>query len=311
VAQQMMALVLEYPGLPAREVVGVARTQFPELDRETVATVFDFMVAKGILFVSSDLASMGPQGEKLFGRGHFLDLLSAFASPMVLAARHGTTELGYVDPMAVQQQKDGPTVLLLGGRSWKVISVDWSKRTVWLEPTDEKGKSRWLGTSRWLGFEVCQAMRRVLLQEGGSELGLSKRGTQQLDEVRDLISAPEQQGSLLLERLPSGRHRWWTFAGGAVNSALVLKLGEIGSTRLDDLWVETGPGVPVPELIQRQIGPSAQTAFGASLAERTELKFGACLPVDLVAAVVAGRSLDEVNLRRLVAGELGAVATLK
>jgi ATP-dependent Lhr-like helicase len=195
--------------------------------------------------------------------------------------------------MAVQQQKDGPTVLLLGGRSWKVISVDWSKRTVWLEPTDEKGKSRWLGTSRWLGFEVCQAMRRVLLQEGGSELGLSKRGTQQLDEVRDLISAPEHQGSLLLERLPSGRHRWWTFAGGAVNSALVLKLGEIGSTRVDDLWVETGPGVPVPELIQRQIGPSAQTAFGASLAERTELKFAACLPVDLVAAVVVGRSLDE------------------
>ena len=116
---------------------------------------------------------------------------------------------------------------------------------------------------------------------------------------------------LLLERLPSGRHRWWTFAGGAVNSALVLKLGEIGSTRVDDLWVETGPGVPVPELIQRQIGPSAQTAFGASLAERTELKFAACLPVDLVAAVVVGRSLDEVNLRRLVAGELGAVARLK
>jgi hypothetical protein len=127
------------------------------------------MVAKGILFVSSGLASMGPEGEKLFGRSHFLDLLSAFASPMVLAARHGATELGDVDPMAVQQQKDGPTVLLLGGRSWKVIAVEWSRRTVWVEPTDEKGKSRWLGTSRWLGFEVCQAMRRVLLQEGDAD----------------------------------------------------------------------------------------------------------------------------------------------
>jgi len=41
------------------------------------------------------------------------------------------------------------------------------------------------------------------------------------------------------------------------------------------------------------------------------LKFAACLPVDLVAAVVVGRSLDEVNLRRLVAGELGAVVRLK
>ncbi len=296
VAQQMMALVLEYPGLPAHEVIDVARTQFPDLDPETVAAVFDFMEAKAILFVSSGLASLGPEGEKLFGRAHFLELLSAFASPMVLAARHGATELGYVDPMAVQQQKDGPTVLLLGGRSWKVISVEWSKRTVWLEPTDEKGKSRWLGTSRWLGFEVCQAIRRVLLHEGDTGLVLSKRGTQQLDEVRDLITAPARQGSLLLEHLPSGRHRWWTFAGGAVNSALALRLGEIGSARVDDLWVETDADVAVPELIRRPVDHSAITAFGAKMAERSDLKFAACLRPDLVAAVVAERLLDEDNL---------------
>ncbi len=171
---------------------------------------------------------------------------------------------------------------------------------MWLEPTDEKGKSRWLGTSRWLGFEVCQAMRRVLLQGGDAGLGLSKRGTRQLDEVCDLIAAPERQGSLLLECLPSGRYRWWTFAGGAVNSALALRLGEIGSVRVDDLWVETDPGVPVPELIRRPADDSAITAFGVRLAERTELKFVACLASNLVAAVVAGRSLDEANLRRLV-----------
>ena len=72
VAQQMMALVLERPGLPAHEVVGIAITQFPELDPATVSTVFDFMVGKGILFISSGLASMGPEGEKLFGRGHYI-----------------------------------------------------------------------------------------------------------------------------------------------------------------------------------------------------------------------------------------------
>jgi len=300
VAQQMMALVLERPGLPAHEVVGVAKAQFPELDPATVATVFDFMVGKGILFISSGLASMGPEGEKLFGRGHFLDLLSAFASPMVLAARHGATELGYVDPMAVQQQKDGPTVLLLGGRSWKVTSVDWSKRTVAVEPTDDKGKSRWLGTSRWLGFEVCQAMRRVLLHEGDAELGLSKRGTVQLDEVRELITAPERQGSLLLEHLPSGRLRWWTFAGGAVNSALALRLGDVSSTRVDDLWVETGASISVPTLMSRPLESATLESFSRSMAERCELKFSACLGADLVAAVIAVRSLDEANLGHLV-----------
>ena len=299
VAQQMMAIVLERPGLPAQEVVEMARAQFPELDPMTVASVFEFMVAKGILFVSSGLASMGPEGEKLYGRGHFLDLLSAFASPMVLVARHGATELGYVDPMAVQQQRDGPAVLLLGGRSWKVTSVDWPKRTVSVEPTDDRGKSRWLGTSRWLGFEICQAMRRVLLREGDAELGLSKRGTQQLDEVRDLITAPERQGSLLLEHLPSGRLRWWTFAGGAVNSALALRLGEIGSTRVDDLWVETGPGIAVLTLMHDQVSQSVNSAFAEALAERADLKFSACLPAVLGASTIVSRTLDETNLERL------------
>jgi ATP-dependent helicase Lhr and Lhr-like helicase len=299
VAQQMMALVLERPGLPAREVVSVAQRQFPELDAKTAATVFEFMVMKGILFVSSGLASMGPEGEKLFGRGHFLDLLSAFASPMVLAARHGATELGYVDPMAVQQQRDGPTVLLLGGRSWKVTSVDWPKRTVSVEPTDDRGKSRWLGTSRWLGFEVCQAMRRVLLREGDAELGLSKRGTQQLDEVRDLITAPERQGSLLLEHLLSGRLRWWTFAGGAVNSALALRFSEQGTVRIDDLWVETDAGISMTRIFDLPAHPAASTAFASNVADRGDLKFSACLAPDLLAAVVVGRSLDEQNLQRL------------
>jgi ATP-dependent Lhr-like helicase len=236
VAQQLMALVLEKPGIPAHEAVGMGQRQFPELDEKTVATVFDFMVAKRILLVTSGLASMGPEGERLYGRGHFLDLLSAFASPMVLAAKYGATELGYVDPMAVQRQRERPTVLLLGGRSWKVTGVDWSRRTVSVEPTEDRGKSRWLGTSRWLGFEVCQAMRRVLLNEGDADLGLSRRGAQQLSEVRELITAPERQGSMLLEHMASGRLRWWTFAGGAVNSAIALRFEDAGSVRVDDLW---------------------------------------------------------------------------
>ena len=139
-------------------------------------------------------------------------------------------------------------------------------------------------------------MRRVLLREGDAELGLSKRGTAQLDEVRELITAPERQGSLLLEHLPSGRLRWWTFAGGAVNSALALRLGDIGSTRVDDLWVETGPGVSVPSLMHAEVDPAASEAFAADLAERTGLKFAACLRRQDLVSVVVSRSLDEANL---------------
>lgn len=299
VAQQLMALVLEKPGIPAHEAVGMGQRQFPELDEKTVATVFDFMVAKGILLVTSGLASMGPEGERLYGRGHFLDLLSAFASPMVLAAKYGATELGYVDPMAVQRQRERPTVLLLGGRSWKVTGVDWSRRTVSVEPTEDRGKSRWLGTSRWLGFEVCQAMRRVLSNEGDADLGLSRRGAQQLSEVRELITAPERQGSMLLEHMASGRLRWWTFAGGAVNSAIALRFEDAGSVRVDDLWIEANPGTSMTSVVKWPVHPVAREAFVLNLVERSDLKFSDCLTAELLVEVVASRSLDEENLSRL------------
>lgn len=299
VAQQMMALALEKPGAPAHEVVGMGHSQFPELAATTVAAVFEFMVARGILLVSSGLTSMGPEGERLYGRGHFLDLLSAFASPMVLAAKYGATELGYVDPMAVRQQRERPTVLLLGGRSWKVTGVDWSRRTVSVEPTEDRGKSRWLGTSRWLGFEVCQAMRRVLLNEGDSELGLSRRGAQQLSEVRELITAPERQGSMLLEHVASGRLRWWTFAGGAVNSAIALRFEDAGSIRVDDLWIEADPGTSMTSVVKSPVLPVARKAFVSNLVDRSDLKFSDCLTAELLVEVVASRSLDEENLSRL------------
>jgi hypothetical protein len=92
--------------------------------------------------------------------------------------------------------------------------------------------------------------------------------------------------------MASGRLRWWTFAGGAVNSALVLRLGDIGSTRVDDLWVETAMGISVPRLLSSPAVLPIIAAFAQGLAERTELKFSACLPADLLVTVVAGRALD-------------------
>lgn len=301
VAQQMMAIVLERPGHPSHEVVDIVRKQFPELDGETISTVFAFMVTNGILYDDAGLASMGTKGEVLFGRAHFLDLLSSFASPMVLAARHGSTELGYVDPTAVQRPKEGPAVLLLGGRSWKVTTVDWPRRTVWVEPTAEKGRTRWLGTSRWLSFDVCQAMRRALLDNDETKLTLSKRAVRELSEVRELICAPERQGSVLVERLPTGRLRWWTFAGGAVNSTLALRLEGRGRILVDDLWVETDANLSLGSVLSAQLEPDPVPDLSARGPRDHELKFSACLPEDLIASTTSSRTLDDENLRRLIA----------
>src|SRR3954470_5832623 len=124
------------------------------------------------------------RGEQLFGRQHFLDLLSSFASPIQIVVRHGSTELGYVDRISLHAKDDATRVILLAGHSWKVTSIDWKRRTVWVEPEAGEGKARWLGTSRSLPYELCHAIKRVLcLAEVTS--ALSKRGRDRLEHIQD------------------------------------------------------------------------------------------------------------------------------
>jgi ATP-dependent Lhr-like helicase len=298
VAQQIMAIALERPGHPSQEVRHLVQSEFPELDPETISAVFDYMVAKDVLFDDAGRSSMGVAGERIFGRAHFLDLLSAFASPMVLTARHGATELGSVDPAAVQRSKEGPTVLLLGGRSWKVSSVDWSKRLVWVEPLTDKGKARWLGTSRWLSFDVCQAMYRALTRDP-SDLPLSRRAVQQLGDVLLLLCSPLPPNCLLAEGLSSGRLRWWTFAGGAVNRMLALQLAGRGRVVVDDLWLETPNDVSLSSLLALPHDANSLKNDAVMSTVDAELKFSECLPPRLLASLIRNRTFDRDALKRL------------
>lgn len=104
------------------------------------------------------ILSMGPGGEAAYGRRHFLDLTSAFTSNPLLV-RHGSKEIGYLDPIALLTQDRSFASVLLAGRAWKVTSIDWTRRFAWVEPQDGSGRSRWLGDSQPLSAPLCGAIR--------------------------------------------------------------------------------------------------------------------------------------------------------
>lgn len=74
--------------------------------------------------------------------------------------------------------------LLLAGRHWRVLNVDWRRRVVQLEPAPGQGKARWTGEGRALSFEACQGMRRALAGEALDGVTLSRRAETQLDAAR-------------------------------------------------------------------------------------------------------------------------------
>ncbi len=119
--------------------------------------------------------------------------------------RYGGSDLGTIDPLSIETQRSSVPVILLGGRSWRVLDVDWRRRTVSVEPANEKGRSRWFGSSRALHAELAGSVERVLAT-GESGVTLSCRARASLDDLREempyidgealpLVSAGDDSGS--------------------------------------------------------------------------------------------------------------------
>jgi len=163
-AQQLMALCLQERGIGRSEWFGwlEAVPAFSRMDRAVVGTLVDFMLDSQILWSDGGILAFAPEGESKYGRKNFMDLLSVFTSPPLFQVTWGRKELGHVHESTFFKPDGGPSVLLLAGRCWKTNHLDWRRRIAHVEPTEQVGKSRWLGEGQFLCHRVCQAVRETL-----------------------------------------------------------------------------------------------------------------------------------------------------
>jgi ATP-dependent Lhr-like helicase len=294
-AQQVMALALQEDGLTRPDIdrwLGDVCGEVPEADR---AAVLRHMLLTGVLAEDAGVLGMGSRGEREFGRRHFGDLVAAFSSPLMLTVFHGPTELGTVHPTSLAQPSgDGPPILLLGGRSWKVTEVDWPRRRVSVIPIEAGGKSRWLGAGRHLSALVCRAAERII---AGTEPActLSRRATAKLSEIREQLAFVDGR-SLPVVSEGGGRVRVWCCAGGPVSASLAHAFAQRDFAITD--WDDFSIGLCAPDADRvataiASIEPAeARPMPPADLG--VALKFSACLPDDLLRAVVGARLADSI-----------------
>jgi len=289
VAQQAMTTTLERGQLAWRELTSVLAGSFPELPPDRADQLVEHMVLNGYLARSEDVLSVGPRLEREFGRGHYRDLLASFSGSMLLTGKHGSTEVGYIDPTVLTGEQDN-RLILLAGRSWRVTGVEWSKRTAWLEPAKEGGKARWMGSARSLSEEVCQGIRAVLAEGAPPSVTLSQRAKVALQFLRDDLSI--SPGShFISSRADDAVVRTWTFAGTRKNRTLARNASTAANkVRFDALSVQAPLALlepaagSMPDLTDDELGTFADA-----------IKFSACLPRALLAETVKARSFDSAE----------------
>jgi ATP-dependent Lhr-like helicase len=299
-AQQVMALILQERGLPEGDWQTWVGRVFNMVPAKTVRTILAFMRETGVIVSDGGILGIGPRGEAEVGRRNFIELVSAFTTPLLLTVRHGATELGQVDPTSLSTPQGQPCTLSLAGRSWHVTATDWPRRLVWVEPSGEPGRSRWSGTSRALHHNLCRAIERVVTGED-IPAKLSKRGTERLDIVREVFAFCDGR-SIPLVTDDRGSTRWWTFAGAAANSMLagMMRTDGLHVQGSDDFTIRTGEvSLERAESMLRSTDLScAMVHIDPCMTE--DLKFASLLPPDLADATLVRRLEDRKGLSNTV-----------
>lgn len=229
--QQLFAMLFEHGrSLPeASFLTTLGRIPgFARMLDEAWAAVRGHLVESGYLIREGLILSLGEKAERMFQGKGLADLCVSFDSPASFNAIHGNVPIGSVDPLSLMKKQEGPMHLALGGRSWRVTSIDVVRQRVFVEPTAEKGSSRWVGEARGLSRAIANQIKMILENPGSVDSAhLTKRSATRLQEI---VDGGELQLTENPTSLTTGGYEWWTYAGLAGNRLLAARIAGLGGT---------------------------------------------------------------------------------
>ncbi len=228
---QLLALALANDGIAAGDAwAHLSRVpDFRGIHRAEFDRLVHWMVKDQSLVLTSGVLVLGPKAERRFGRRNFMELFAVFSSPQSYSVQLasgqplGTLSQGFVDRLV-----DGVSCFLLSGRAWAVKFIHHDDRRVVVESAPRGRNPTWGGfIPQFLGRGVCQKILDVLTGDQAYAYLLTE-ATEALRVQREAIEGFASPGEGGIE-VVADEIRWWTFAGGRINSTLRHAISAIGT----------------------------------------------------------------------------------
>ena len=320
---QVFAMSLARGGVTPAEVKVQWRAvpDFSGISEAELDRLLGYMQLDRSLEVVDGRYVLGPKAERRYGRKNFMELYSVFSSPQTYTVMTASGQpLGSLQQDFVDRLVDGTSTFLLGGRAWSVFRVSHDDRRVVVMPAGRGRKPTWGGyIPQFLGFEVCQRILQLLCSD--APLGfLHSSAAEWLTERREELAGVLEPGRGGFE-VDDGEVRWWTFAGGRINSTLKYALSSLGhdwtvvsdnfavKVRADELdaprVLEAVEELRDPEYWET---PRLWEEIASSLPAYRLSKFDDVLPPWARRELVATFLLDVEGAWRVVSGEEGRPA---
>lgn len=229
--QQFLSSILQADNRLALGQFELTLRRIPEFGRlinEAWTEVTDHLASEGWTYVADAAISLGARGERRFSGKGLAELCVSFDSTQSFAVFLGDKHLGDVDPMALRDEANGPRIISLGGRPWKVASIDWPRQRAYVEPSSEKGRTQWFGNSKGVSKRMAKSVRRIVSAPDVVADWLSKRARQRLSDLAADMQWTLSDGPV---RTASERWTWWTYAGTQENRALAANIEAVAGRR--------------------------------------------------------------------------------
>lgn len=294
-AQQAMAATLERAQWARQDLVRLLCEAFPESSPQGVTDLIEHMAQLGFLLETDGVLQIGPATEKQYGRAHYKDLLASFSGAQLLLGRFGSVEVGFIDPMMLAGDKEN-RLILLAGKSWRIIDVDWKRQTVWLEPAKEGGKARWTGSGRTLSREIAQGIFRALHEDEGvgKHAAISKRAQLEIDEIGEFIPETCSTAVLVITKSESGGARLWTFGGTRANRTIAKQIQSVAEVRrIDALGLDLKAPVDLKALNADFLVANLEFSPDEIKERAKPIKFADCLPATLLVQIIRMRQFEQ------------------
>jgi ATP-dependent Lhr-like helicase len=317
-AHQILGVAVEKHGVVRGDIAAWLHgtAAFSAITADERNALIDAMLARGILADQEGKLWLGPEGERRYGFAHFRSLYAVFDAPQMFTVKADTREIGTVDATFLRNIATGEKdkTFTLAGQPWGIVHIEWERGVCIVRPTTDARAPRWSGAPRFLSYELCQAMRRVLVDDE-----MAPAWSQRARRVIETMRAEHgflREGRELLDQKDTVE--WWTFAGGAANTLLARMLErDLGGrviARNTSLTLAESAGrsvLGVMECMRRWFAegrPDVNDARAlAGAAARTELsKFEPCLPDVQLAELQTARLFDVEGARRAVGGSVAA-----
>lgn len=281
-----------------------------ELFGPSADAVLRHLVDHGFLESDGGMVFIGQQAEQRFGRRNFMDLTAVFLGAPEFTVLAGRDDLGSVDASLLTGEVSGERCLLLGGRSWRVVHVDWRRRRCQVEPADGAGTARWFSRgSAGSSFELTRAARDVLLG-ADPPIRLTRRAVDRLRQERSEQNGLVRPSGTVVVSGGGNDARWWTWAGLRANAVLATTLSDLihPTRRFDDRQIR----------LRDDVTPAMWSALSAGADQRLRaprpdekaldgLKFSAALPRPLAVETLATRNADMPGAAAALATPVGFV----